>query len=195
MVVFLSYNLICLDECAFGDAEQEDDAGEEKKLLAILLKLKAAKASVSNSKKRKHCERVVEDQLVKYQCTVRDVLSKFSSKRGAAFKRLRANYGALGADLTAARKAVEANRMGLRARLKQRCDEAGVAAARLEQCARNDVACLRTEHEQALTGSREYAHDQVQYKLGQLEEWVAKLDSGSKQDKLSTLIQTVLATF
>lgn len=179
----------------FGDTTQDEDAGEEKKLLAILLKLKAAKACASSSKKRKHCERVVEEQLGKYQATVRDVLAKFTDKRAAAHKRLRQSYDVLVLELVAARKSLQTNHERMRGRLLQRRDEAAAGAERLERCVRADLASLRVEHERSLNASRGYAQEQVQYKLGQLEEWVGKLDSGSKQDELSALIQRALANF
>lgn len=182
-------------EFAFTDSEQqEEEAGEEKKLLAILLKLKAAKASVNNGRKRKHCERVIEDQLTRFAVTVKDVQGKFQAKRAAAFKRLKTSYGQLTSELIAVRKALEANRHDLRVRLQQRCEEAGRTAARLEECVRSDLTTLREEHAEGLQHSYSYASEQVEGKLQQLESWVMRLDSGSKQDKISTLIQTVLST-
>ena len=63
--------------------------------MGILLKLKAAKQGAASSKKRKLCERIVEEQAARHQAAVRDIASRHQAARAGAFKRLRANHAAL----------------------------------------------------------------------------------------------------
>ena len=74
--------------------------------MAILMKLKSAKENVTrygwhyfvykfsliswiySNKKRKYCEKIVEDELAKYQTAVKDIVSKFLVKRDARSKKV-----------------------------------------------------------------------------------------------------------
>ena len=43
---------------------------------------------LNSNKKRKYCEKMVEDELLKYQAAVKDIVSKFNAKRDSRSKKV-----------------------------------------------------------------------------------------------------------
>lgn len=184
------------DDLVLNDpAEEDEDAGEEKKLMTILLKLKTAKENVSTNKKRKHCERLVEDQLAKHHSAVREFVHKHTGRRVAILKKLQTECQAIQTDVDTLAKAAVENGRRAETVQRQRSAEVRGALTKFRTAVESDVRAVRRDYGQVFSRSKTFAASQVVSKLEQLEVWATASEEGSKQDKLSSLIQTVLTTF
>ena len=59
----------------------------------------------------------------------------------------------------------------------------------------NDLQTIETDYADSLAESVEYTKQQVAFKLSQLEGMLSKTQQSNKQDKMSMLIQTMIASF